>query len=50
MFIWKIEVRGQGVLPYQFATKAEAELYAGATFPWTGQSWRLVKTRKVVRA
>lgn len=44
--MWKIEVRGQGVQPYEFATKAEAEMFAGATYPWRGWAWRVFRVTK----
>lgn len=41
--IWRVEVRGRGVQPYEFLSKAEADLFAGATFPWQGLAWRVFK-------
>ena len=49
MFVWKIEVRGSGVQPYEFSSEKEARAFAEATYPWTGQSWRAVRVRKAVR-
>jgi len=46
MFVWKIEVRGGGVQPYDFSSEKEAKAFAEATYPWTGQSWRLIRIRK----
>ena len=49
MFVWKIEVRGSGVQPYEFTSEKEARAFAEATYPWTGQSWRAVRVRKAVK-
>lgn len=43
--MWKIEVRGRGVQPYEFPTKKEADLFAGATYPWLGLAWRVFRVR-----
>lgn len=48
MFVWKIEVRGKGISPLEFATENEARAFGEATYPWLGVSWRLVRMRKAV--
>lgn len=48
--VWKIEVRGRGVQPYEFRTEREAKNFAEATYPWRGESWRLIRVPKGVRA
>lgn len=45
-FVWKIEVRGRGVQPYEFATERDAKDFAEATYPWIGVSWRYIKVIK----
>lgn len=40
--MWAIEVRRRGIQPQRFASKADAELFAGATYPWLGVQWRVV--------
>jgi hypothetical protein len=50
MFVWKVEVRGRGVQPYEFSTEKEARAFSEATYPWRGESWRLVRVRKSVSA
>lgn len=46
MFVWKVEVRGSGVQPYEFTSEKEAEAFAAATYPWLGKSYRLVRVRR----
>ena len=48
MFVWKVEVRGRGVQPYEFRTEKDARAFAEATYPWRGESWRIVRDRKMV--
>lgn len=47
-FVWKIEVRGRGVQPHEFATEADAKAFAEATYPWLGLAWRCVRFPKQV--
>ena len=48
MVVWKVEVRGRGVQPYEFENKAQAEMFAAATYPWMGVQWRVFKVVKKV--
>jgi hypothetical protein len=48
MIVWKIEVRGRGVEPYEFSSQREAKAFAEATYPWRGEAWRLFRERKAV--
>lgn len=45
--IYKVEIRGKGVIPYQFATKQEAEDYAVSMTAWTGGAYRIHRVRAV---
>jgi hypothetical protein len=44
--IYKVEIRGKGVMPYEFATKQEAENYAVTMTVWTGGQYRIHRLRK----
>lgn len=39
--IYKVEIRGKGVMPYEFATKQEAEDFAVTWTIWTGGQYRI---------
>lgn len=43
--IYKVEIRGRGVMPYEFATKAEAEAYAVTMTAWSGGAYRIHRLR-----
>lgn len=45
--IYKVEIRGKGVMPYQFITKEEAEAYAVSMTAWTGGAYRIHRVRAV---
>jgi hypothetical protein len=39
--VYIVEIRGRGVMPYDFATKAEAEAYAVSMTAWQGGAYRI---------
>lgn len=43
--IYKVEIRGRGVMPYEFATKKEAELYAVNMTVWNGGAYRIHRVK-----
>ena len=43
--IYKVEIRGKGVMPYTFATKAEAETYAITATVWVGGAYRIHRVK-----
>ena len=48
--IYKVEIRGRGVMPYEFATRQEAEDYAVSMTVWSGGAYRIMKVYKAVTA
>jgi len=48
--IYKVEIRGKGVMPYEFVTKQEAEDYAVTMTAWAGGQYRIHRLRKQVSA
>ena len=46
--IYKVEIRGRGVMPYEFATKQEAEDYAVTMTAWSGGQYRIMKVWKAL--
>lgn len=46
--IYRVEIRGKGVMPYEFATKQEAESYAVSMTAWTGGAYRIHRMRREV--
>ena len=48
LMIYKVEIRGKGVMPYEFATKQEAESYAVTMTVWSGGAYRIHRMRKEV--
>ena len=44
--IYKVEIRGRGVMPYEFATKQEAEDYAVNMTIWNGGAYRIHRMKK----
>lgn len=48
--IYKVEIRGKGVMPYEFLTKQEAEDYAITMTVWTGGQYRIHRLNKKVSA
>ena len=43
--IYKVEIRGLGVMPYDFITKAEAEDYAISMTAWQGGAYRIHRVK-----
>ena len=41
LMVYVVEIRGRGVMPYDFATKAEAEAYAVSMTAWQGGAYRI---------
>lgn len=44
--VYKVEIRGRGVMPYEFATKQEAQEYAVTMTAWTGGAYRIHRVRR----
>jgi hypothetical protein len=43
--IYKVEIRGRGVMPYEFATKQEAEDYAVTMTVCSGGQYRIHRVK-----
>jgi hypothetical protein len=43
--IYRVEIKGRGVMPYDFATKAEAETYAITATAWVGGAYRIHRVK-----
>lgn len=43
--VYKVEIKGRGVMPYKFATKSEAEAYAVSMTAWNGGAYRIHRVR-----
>lgn len=39
--IYRVEIKGRGVMPYDFTTKEEAEAYAVSMTAWVGGAYRI---------
>ena len=50
MRIYRVEIKGQGVAPYEFPTMAAAKDYALTMTAWSGGAYRIHTTRQGVRA
>jgi hypothetical protein len=46
--IYKVEIRGKGVMPYEFITKQEAEDYAVTMTAWTGGQYRIHRVKSQI--
>ena len=46
--IYKVEIRGKGVMPYEFATKQDAEDYAVSMTAWTGGAYRIHRVKSQI--
>lgn len=46
--IYKVEIRGRGILPEEFATKQEAENYAYLMTVWSGGAYRIHRMKRAV--
>ena len=44
--VYKVEIRGRGVMPYEFATKQEAQDYAVTMTAWQGGAYRIHRVRR----
>ena len=43
--VYKVEIRGRGVMPYAFTSKQEAEDYAVTMTAWTGGAYRIHRVK-----
>lgn len=43
--VYKVEIRGRGVMPYAFASKSEAEAYAITATAWIGGAYRIHRVK-----
>ena len=48
IMIYKVEIRGKGVMPYEFITKQEAEDYAVIMTAWTGGQYRIHRVKSQI--
>ena len=46
--IYKVEIRGKGVMPYEFATKQSAEDYAISMTAWSGGAYRIYRMKSQI--
>ena len=46
--IYKVEIRGIGVMPYEFATKQDAEDYAVSMTVWAGGAYRIHRVKSQI--
>ena len=46
--IYKVEIRGRGVMPYEFLTRQDAEDYAVTMTAWNGGAYRIMKVWKAI--
>jgi hypothetical protein len=46
--VYKVEIRGKGVMPYEFASKQEAQDYAVTMTAWTGGAYRIHRMKRAV--
>lgn len=46
MMIYKVEIRGRGIAPYEFPTKEEAETYAINMTAWNGGAYRIHRMKR----
>lgn len=43
--IYKVEIKGRGVMPYEFVNKQEAEDYAVTMTVWSGGKYRIHRVK-----
>jgi hypothetical protein len=43
--VFKVEVQGLGIQPYEFATEKAANDYGIGLVSWSGRKWRVIKQR-----
>jgi hypothetical protein len=43
--IYRVEIKGRGVMPYDFATKEDAETYAITATAWVGGAYRIHRVK-----
>jgi hypothetical protein len=46
--VFKIEIRGRGILNLEFASKEDAEEFAAASFWWGGKQYRIFRIFKKI--